>query len=116
MINYGLNLNSVFDEHFRSSVLAMLEKLGNRISDLETQVRNLNEKSVSTKNYQKEITDTERLDFISNNNLSITTMKIFVCEKYRNTSWSIVDHGIPYSSKTCLRQAIDAAMVVKNGN
>ncbi len=108
MINYGLNSlnsNSAFDQHFRDSTLAMLEKLGNRISDLETQMRNSNEKSISVKNYQKGTTDTERLDFI------------------KSTKYELVYHPIPgvwridyFPPSVCPRAAIDAAMGGKDGD
>jgi hypothetical protein len=64
----------------------------------------------------KEITDTERLDFIENENLSVTAMKVFVCDTYRNTSWSVGKDGDICASKASLRSAIDAAMRGKDGN
>ena len=83
-----------------------LLNLENRIAELETQVCNLNEKSLGVKKHKKEITDTERLDFIEKNNIELTKIR---------KEWGVLSSDDVLSIRENLRQAIDAAIRGKDG-
>jgi len=88
---------------FYENILKSIEILNNRVSELETQVCNLNDK--------KEITDTERLDFIEKNSCDALCYSEPIDFK-----WRIRDlDGRCLSNHHTARQAIDAAMRDKDG-
>ncbi len=96
-----------------------LLNLENRIAELETQVCNLQEKSLGVKKHIKEITDTERLDFIEKNLCEIGYSEINAEDKEMDDmTWNLYNYDfesgggvidIDVYAKT-LRESIDAAM------